>query len=330
MKTKVSRGKKVSKVSKGILSFLLVPSSHAAPPSDPAVIEISPFNSSATAYTPGQNIDTTILLNGEAEHFDAYFVDADAHPDPTAADAGSFTAIVGLTGQPAGSHPWTVPATSGHYYFVVNAHTRVDHSINDWNPIAAPPDIGCAWDGKIYETPVVAGDPLLDTGNTCTNVGKQEFWVGTSTAISPSPKASNTANPVDCGTSHESALCKINNALLPTGIAEDIVKPEDSNLIKLLLTKINELFGLLGFEIKSPATFQPRSALKYQTEIPTEIQPSGPPEVQLPQYLGGETGIYSNNMPEINNPTDQTKKFEQSFEQVNYPSGCNPITNGSC
>ena len=301
----------------------------AASPSDPEVIEISPINSSATAFTSGQNINTTILLNSEAEHFDAYFVDADAFPNPSAADAGSFTAIGGLTGKPAGTHPWTVPTTPGHYYFVVNAHTRVDHSINDWNPNATPADIGCAWDGKIYETPTVAGQPLLDTGNTCNNVGKQQFWVGTSTTASPSPNAS-ANDPTDCGTSHERALCKINNALLPTGVAEDIVKPEDSNLIKLLLTKINELFGLLGFEIKSPATFQPRSALKYQTEIPTEIQPSGPPEVQLPQYLGGETGIYSNNMPEINSPTDQTKKFELSFEQANYPSGCNPITNGSC
>ena len=160
--------------------------------SDPAVTGVGAFNSSTTPYPPGSLVTTTVSLNSYAQHFDAYYIDANAHPSPNMNDA--FTPINELVGRPTGSYPWVVPTTPGHYYFVVNAHSRPDHSADDWNQGATTLiDIGCAWDGKIY-----LGPPPLNTNNLpCTNVGLKEFWVGTTSTVSPSPSPSSatTAQP---------------------------------------------------------------------------------------------------------------------------------------
>jgi len=124
-----------------------------------------------------------------AGHFDASYINAATYPNP---DMNSpSTPINELTAQVAGAaYAWVVPTVPGKYYFVVNAHQSPAHGINDWNPAF---DIGCGWDGFLYETNPSGSSPVIIRSTPqqdCTNVGKKEFWVAVATGASPSPSVS--------------------------------------------------------------------------------------------------------------------------------------------
>src|SRR3989344_1233884 len=167
--------------------------SQAVDPTHPKVITVSftPTSTATTPYTPGQTISTNVTLQN-AGHFDGSYIDATTNPNP---DLNSpFTLINGLTGQGGGSYDWTVPTIPGRYFFVVNAHKSFTHDTNDWNPAFG--DIGCAWDGFIYQTNPSGSSPIIirtTPQQDCTNVDKKEFWVG-GVVASPSPSASTVAS----------------------------------------------------------------------------------------------------------------------------------------
>lgn len=161
----------------------------AVNPADPAVVDIN--LSGTTSYNPGQTIHATVAIQN-AGHFDAFYINADTNPTPNV--SSSFTAIPELTNRPNGGNDWVVPTTPGHYFFAVNVHKNPGHSNDDWNPALG--DVGCAWDGFIYQTnlnpPPVVIQPTPP--QPCANLGLKAFSVGVVSTASPSPGGSVVAS----------------------------------------------------------------------------------------------------------------------------------------
>ncbi len=165
-----------------------------AGPNDPEIssIRLDPVGtvtgSQTSPYPPNQSVQAVVIFKlSTTKHFDAYRMDA-----TEVGDSPNFASVyhdIGLQGQTTNIVNFTTPVTPGKYYFIVNAHSRPDHSNDDWNQGASSPDTGCAWDSKIYQGP----PPLHDSGLPCINDGLKTFWVGVATTASTTPSVSPSA-----------------------------------------------------------------------------------------------------------------------------------------
>lgn len=122
----------------------------------------------------------------------------------------------------------------------------------------------------------------------------------------------------------EVAVENLNQGTLPSEIIQQ-VKPLEKNIFQLLA---DFFMKLLGFNPTFPEIFHPRSDTAQNVQIPLEVKPTSKKSNELlPEFLGGDSGIYSISVPkEINQEAKNTRDFETSFEKGNFPEGITPIT----
>lgn len=138
----------------------------------------------------------------------------------------------------------------------------------------------------------------------------------------PPPQAPKTPTP------DEIALERKNQGLLPQEISLQI-KPKDENLFTAIGNLLKQFLNIFGFTPASKETFSANAEIQKQTETPPEIQPVPGSNIleQTSQNLGEDAGIYSISVPkEINQGSDDTRKFEDTYEKANFPEGITPIT----
>jgi len=125
----------------------------------------------------------------------------------------------------------------------------------------------------------------------------------------------------------EKAVENLNTGLLP---------PEVNNQLKSepgLLSFIGFLFTFLGFQVEKPDLLHPRAKIQHQSTLPEIVKPKAGNVLeqiaqQIPKFLGQKdaVGIYQPTLPkEVQKGADQTKDFEDLYEQANFPPGINPI-----
>lgn len=161
------------------------------------------------------------------------------------------------------------------------------------------------------------------TGTDCADFG-QLCEMLENPPLNADARCQNVPATTNLPTSDEVAVENLNQGLLPPDINQDI-KPQEKNIFQQIIAFLT---NLLGFKPTFPEIFHPRSDIQQNIHIPPEFKPQSDEEnTLLPKFLGEEVGIYSVTVPsQINQQSINTRGFENTFEQANFPPGIHPIT----
>ena len=146
--------------------------------------------------------------------------------------------------------------------------------------------------------------------------------------FTPVVYAQDTRCDLNTLSSHEQALCNLNQGLLPSEIAA--VKPVEKNLFEKFLDSLGSLFG---FAIKHFEVFSPRAEVQSKSDLPTincgdEASKEADLVQQAAEDLGKRDcpGDYNADLPsEVQKETKDVKGIEQLEAKSLFPEGINPF-----
>lgn len=155
-----------------------------------------------------------------------------------------------------------------------------------------------------------------------------DFFIPAVFAQSPQP-TSTVCDSKDIS-SHEQALCNLNQGLLPS-LEDSQAKSDQKSFLDQIISKINELAALLGFRPKQPQTFIPRAELQNSADLPVinctpEDKNKEVADVAFDLGTSSCPGTYNADLPsEIQTDAKTTKLIEDLEVKSLFPEGIDPF-----